>query len=70
VSFVVDPDGRVRAATAVFRPAAPVEEVRLGRGGTFYTRHGDWLPLCEMWLCMALLAWSALSARLTRGARG
>jgi apolipoprotein N-acyltransferase len=69
VSFLVDPDGTIREATPVFRPATVLGDARLGTGGTFYTRHGDWLPLSAMWLCIALLGWSVAFSRLTRAPR-
>ncbi|MBI5835775.1 MAG: apolipoprotein N-acyltransferase [Candidatus Eisenbacteria bacterium] len=69
VSFLVDPDGSIRAATPVFRAATVVEDARLGSGGTFYTRHGDWLPRAWMTLCVAQLAWCAVASLLTRGRR-
>ncbi|HVP39184.1 MAG TPA: apolipoprotein N-acyltransferase, partial [Candidatus Saccharimonadales bacterium] len=65
VSFLVDPDGTVRRATAVFQAAVVVDSVRLGQGGSFYTRHGDWLAYGLLGLCAALLAAGAAASRLT-----
>jgi apolipoprotein N-acyltransferase len=41
-SFFVDPYGRVQARTDLFVAALPAADVAPGRGGSFYTRHGDW----------------------------
>ncbi|MBM3278611.1 MAG: apolipoprotein N-acyltransferase [Candidatus Handelsmanbacteria bacterium] len=41
VSLFVDPFGRVSQATALFTEEARVGALPIGRGGTFYTRHGD-----------------------------
>ena len=49
ISFVVDPWGRVSHRTGLFVEALPVVEVGPGRGGTFYTRYGDWL----LWVLLA-----------------
>ena len=41
ISLFIDPFGRTYAATELFTAAAPVADLPLGLGSTFYTRHGD-----------------------------
>ena len=41
VTAVIDVTGRITARTAIFERDFLVETVRVGDGGTFYTRHGD-----------------------------
>ncbi len=55
ISFFVDPYGRVTQRTGLFVEAMPVAQPGPGSGGSFYTRHGDWIV-------RALIALAALSA--------
>jgi len=55
ISFFVDPYGRIMERTGLFVEAMPVATLALGSGGTFATRHGDWLVI-------ALAALGAMSA--------
>ena len=41
ISLFIDPFGRTYGATELFTAAAPVADLAVGLGGTFYTRHGD-----------------------------
>jgi apolipoprotein N-acyltransferase len=43
ISASIDPYGFVRDATPTFVEERLVVHVELGRGPTFYTRHGDWI---------------------------
>ena len=58
VSALIDSRGRVRMQTALFEQTLLVGDVPrrpAPLGGTFYTRHGDWLP-AACWLALAGLA--------------
>lgn len=63
ISFFVDPFGRVFGRTGLFVDALPVARMAPGSGGSFYTRHGDWI----VW-SLALLG--AVSLALTVSAGG
>ena len=45
VSAFIDDRGRVRMQTKLFEQTLLVADVPLRTGGSFYARHGDWLPL-------------------------
>lgn len=45
ISCFIDPYGRVTDATELYTRAGIVRELPLRGDLTFYTRHGDWLPL-------------------------
>lgn len=48
ISAIVDPEGRILQASEIFVPAVISGRIRLERGETFYTRHGDifaWLSI-------------------------
>lgn len=65
ISGVVDPRGRIVAASGLFEPAALVVEVPIAAGTTFYVRHGD------VFAGACLLAAAALSlAAFPRTRRG
>jgi apolipoprotein N-acyltransferase len=49
ISLFVDPRGRVRQATPLFRPDARIATVETTDGLTVFTRLGDWIG----WLCAA-----------------
>jgi apolipoprotein N-acyltransferase len=55
VSGVVDPYGRVLAASRIFEPAVIVGEARFLTTSTFYTRHGDVLAYASIIATLALL---------------
>ncbi len=57
ISFFVDPWGRVTQKTGMFVAAMPVARPAPGTGGSFYTRHGDWIS-------RALIALAALAVGL------
>lgn len=63
ISFVVDPWGRVSHRTGLFVEAQPVVEVVPGNGGSFYTRHGEWVR----WALLASAAAIFLAAWRTSG---
>ena len=70
VSALIDARGQVRERTQIFEQGLLVADVPLrdaGRLPTFYTRHGDWLPL-GCWLAAAGLLAHA-SRRRSAGAR-
>jgi apolipoprotein N-acyltransferase len=56
ISGVVDPYGRVLAATRIFEPAVMVEPVRLIQAQTIYTRIGDVFAYASVIATLALLA--------------
>jgi apolipoprotein N-acyltransferase len=63
VSAVIDDRGRVRMQTNLFEQTLLVADVPRrppGAGGSFYVRHGDWLPVA----CWAALAGLAVVARV------
>jgi apolipoprotein N-acyltransferase len=45
VSAFIDDRGRVRMQTKLFEQTLLVADLPLRAGGSFYTRHGDWLPV-------------------------
>jgi apolipoprotein N-acyltransferase len=55
ISGVVDPYGRVVAQTGIFEPAVLVEQVRLIRASTIYTRIGDAFAYASVLITLALL---------------
>ena len=57
VSGFVDPYGRVLAKSKLFEQTVLVQDVRLIRAGTFYTRAGDLIA----WLSLAFTAAALLS---------
>jgi apolipoprotein N-acyltransferase len=59
VSGFVDPYGRVMAKSKLFEQTVLVQDVRLIRAGTFYTRAGDLIA----WLSLAFTAAALLAAR-------
>jgi apolipoprotein N-acyltransferase len=68
VSAMIDDRGRVRMQTELFEQTLLVADVPrrpAPAGGSFYVRHGDWLP----WLCWVSLAGLAIAARLRGAAR-
>ncbi len=67
VSALIDERGRVRMQTNLFEQTLLVGDVPRRPapwGGSFYTRHGDWLPAA----CWAALAGLAVAAWRRRGA--
>ena len=60
VSAIIDDRGRVRMQTELFEQTLLVADVPLRSGGSFYARHGDWLPI----LCTGGVVLLALAARL------
>lgn len=60
VSAIIDDRGHVRMQTGLFQQTLLVADVPLLGGGSFYTRHGDWLPIG----CTAVVAALAIAARL------
>jgi apolipoprotein N-acyltransferase len=56
ISGIVDPYGRVLAASAIFQPAVVVGEARFLETSTFYARHGDVLAGVSVLATVALLA--------------
>jgi len=67
VSALIDERGRVRMQTDLFQQTFLVGDVPrrpAPRGGSFYARHGDWLPAG----CWAALAGLAVAAWRRRGA--
>lgn len=62
VSCIIDAHGRVYAETGLFVDEYVTADVSPGRGGTFYTRTGDWILV----LMAALAVGSALRARLRK----
>ncbi len=67
-SAIVDPAGRVRAASGIFQPAVLVQPVPLLAGRSFYVRFGPWLPLglALLWP-VALGTWLWRRRRARRG---
>ena len=55
VSGVVDPYGRVLAASGIFEPAVIVEQARFLRASTFYARHGDVFAYASVIVTVAML---------------
>jgi apolipoprotein N-acyltransferase len=62
ISFFVDPYGRVLERTGLFVEAMPAARLAAGGGGSFYTRHGEWLVAA-----LGILALWGLLAAATRG---
>ena len=62
VSAIIDDRGRVRMQSELFEQTLLVADLPLRSGGSFYARHGDWLPVA----CAAGVASLALAARLRR----
>ncbi len=72
ISFFVDPWGRVTQRTGLFVEARPLAWVRPGTGGSFYTRHGGFLPRAlraSFLLMMGMAAWNGWRSRRRRPAR-
>ena len=57
ITAVVDPRGRLVAATALFDRTVLVSDVPLVQGTTFYARHGDVFAWAALGATMALTAW-------------
>ena len=51
ISAIVDPNGRILQTSEIFVPAVVSGRIRLERGETFYTRHGDLFA----WLCVGCI---------------
>jgi apolipoprotein N-acyltransferase len=62
VSAFIDDRGRVRMQTKLFEQTLLVADVPLRTGGSFYARHGDWLPFAAA----AGLATGVLAGRMRR----
>ena len=63
VSAIIDDRGRVRMQTELFEQTLLVADLPLLRGGSFYARHGDWLPIA----CVAGVVGLGIAARMRRG---
>lgn len=63
VSAIIDDRGRVRMQTKLFEQTLLVADVPLRTGGSFYARHGDWLPIAASLVIVAL----AVASRMQRG---
>jgi apolipoprotein N-acyltransferase len=66
ISFFVDPWGRVTQRTGLFVEARPLAWVRSGTGGSFYTRHGEfllWALRASFLLMMGMAAWNGWRSR-------
>ena len=71
ISFFVDPWGRVTQRTGLFVEARPLAWVRPGTGGSFYTRHGEfllWALRASFLLMMGMTAWNGWQSRRRRPA--
>ena len=66
VSAVIDPYGRVRQATKSGTRDVLEAEVEIGRGRTFYSRFGDWLPISVSLLAALFSLFLLLEPRLGR----
>jgi apolipoprotein N-acyltransferase len=55
VSLFIDPYGRTYRPTRLFSEAAIVDDVAIGSGGTFYTRHGDLFAQANGGIALAFL---------------
>ncbi|MFA5974792.1 MAG: apolipoprotein N-acyltransferase [Elusimicrobiota bacterium] len=62
VSAIVDPYGRIQAASPIFESTIIEGTVQPLRSFTLYTRFGDWLP----WLCLLFCGLISLRAILRR----
>jgi apolipoprotein N-acyltransferase len=56
ISFFVDPYGRVFGRTGLFVEAMPSARLAPGSGGSFYTRHGDWIVIGLLLAALVSLA--------------
>jgi apolipoprotein N-acyltransferase len=65
ISAIVDPRGRIVRASDIFVPAVIADRIRLERGQTFYTRHGDLFA----WACVAGAIAACLGERVRLGTR-
>jgi apolipoprotein N-acyltransferase len=63
VSAIIDDRGRVRMQTELFEQTLLVADLPLRSGGSFYARHGDWLPIA----CVAGVVGLGIAARMRRG---
>lgn len=63
VSCFIDPYGRVTGETELYTRTGIVGELPLRRDRTFYTRHGDWLPLGLTVVLGFLLLFTLISER-------
>lgn len=66
ISGFIDPCGRVLSTTPLYEDAAPVAEVGLMQGRTFYSRWGDWPLLILSALLVVLCAVRSRSLREER----
>lgn len=69
VSCFIDPYGRVREETELYTRTGIVGDLPLRRDRTFYTRHGDWLPLGLTVVLGFLLLFTVISKRHRKGRR-
>jgi apolipoprotein N-acyltransferase len=69
ISFFVDPYGRVLQRTGLFVEAMPVARLAPGRGGSFYTRHGEWLIAALALLGLGMVAAAVRGGGLPRRVR-
>ncbi len=69
ISAVVDPRGRVLAASELFEEAILVATVRTRASESFYSRRGDWFAWLLLSGAVATAAWRAWPRRLVRGGR-
>lgn len=65
ISFVVDPDGRIRAATPAFESRLLLESVQLQVRESAFTRRGNRFALMMLWACALGCAGGAARSRLT-----
>ncbi len=63
ISFFVDPWGRVSQATPTFVPAEIRADLPPGRGGSLYTRLGDWI-IAALWAIVLATGASAMAGRI------
>ena len=50
ISGLIDAQGRILQASALFEDATMLGTLQLGNGNTIYSRHGDWFA----WTCVAI----------------
>jgi apolipoprotein N-acyltransferase len=68
ISCFIDPYGRTYDKTELFTKTTIVSEIGRSSELTFYTRHGDWLPLTAVWFGSAFLV-AALGNRFLQKKR-
>jgi apolipoprotein N-acyltransferase len=69
ISGFVDDRGRILLQSDLFVRGYFVEDLSLGRGGTFYTRHGDIIVWISMLVLAAATLFMALGGRKGKGGR-